>query len=113
MSVVFANVSLAASGYACMPSSAPMAMGGTHAAMSHTSAPHAGSAQENAPGQAPCQLPMSAGDCATMAPCAPVALPSTAVTVVPARPTPQRIADRTVALAPGAARAPELPPPRA
>lgn len=112
VSVAFANVSLATTGYACMPSSAPMTMGGAPMAMSH-GASHVGSASGTAPSQAPCQFPMSPDACATMAPCAPAALPTAAVTAAPVRAVPQRVTDRSMALAPGAAPAPELPPPRA
>jgi hypothetical protein len=116
LSVVLASSALAGPGNACMPAPGiSMQMGamqanGTAAGVrGHAPA----SAHRTAPGHAPCPLPMTPAACASMAPCAPVALPSRSIATAAVRPIAHRVTDLTIAMTPGDARAPELPPPRA
>lgn len=91
-----------------------MPMSGMPVASKHHAAPSgSASSHETAPGRAPCQLPMAPAACANMAPCAPIALPSASIVTATVRPIAHRVGDLTIAMAPGDARAPELPPPRA
>jgi hypothetical protein len=104
------NMVFVGSGFGCARPSSTSSMSMAEMSMAGTVT---GSEQHHDRQRGGCQPPWAPGGCRTMAPCAPVALKSGALTLVANAATPEATPVFTVIAPRSISRAPELPPPRA
>lgn len=118
LSILLLHVTWVGSGYACvmpeMESQGAMDMTGMDMS-GMDMAGMAGGGAGDAPSHdhAACELPWSAADCQSLAPCAPVAIASPAQSLAMPEVDHAPVASQVALAPPSQVRAPELPPPRA
>jgi hypothetical protein len=114
--LLLAQLTLAASGWACVAGAAhPRAAAATTASgatVPDTGAPHCAPGGEAPAPAHDCGSPWGPGGCAAMTACAPALVPSVAAIDAPTAPA-QRIAPLDALAPPSRATIPEAPPPRA
>ena len=121
VSILFAHLLWAGSGFACTMSSADhggasmagMDMSGDMAGMDMGGMTARGQADDPAHHPAPCESPSTSDACQTMTPCAPLALASAEESLQAPHAVPSSVAALAVLTPPSPVSPPESPPPRA
>jgi hypothetical protein len=114
--VLMLQLILLGSGLACaMPGMRDHATSVGMAQMDMGSGTSTSTAPQQSPtqGGTPCSFPWAPAGCHSMAPCAPVAVATQTVALVPAPPVEHEMAGLVVLAPPSRSTPPELPPPRA